>query len=358
MVITVKGGLNITNGNTVYTVARDVSFVVSKRIEKTDITQNVTINGWETTGMAGELTYARISLGKGVMPAGVEYDIMDKQAYIYMQEYILVNGKTVAEINATTDTSNYVFSTFPSTEDKKYQLPIIIFVNGDTMELKIHNDYLATLEGTIEITIKEGFYVRNGDAEYVVGKDIRYILAGKIWADKDKQYTITYFINGEQYGDAEVLPYNSLFVLRDDPEIEDGYSFSGWEYDGTTNVVQDMQIHAYVRPVQYSVTYHLNGGINDPRNPIIYCVTDGVIVLKDATKEGATFKGWYTSEDYSTKVENLSPDKLGDIELYALFEETGASGATGCGSITYVSGGLLPTLGLAFVLKKRKKKEK
>jgi uncharacterized repeat protein (TIGR02543 family) len=82
-----------------------------------------------------------------------------------------------------------------------------------------------------------------------------------------------------------------------------------------------MEIKGYIRPIEYTITYNLNGGVNAPQNPIFYYLTDGEVVLKPAIKDGATFVGWYTSSDYTQKVEKLTPSNLGDVVLYAKFEE-------------------------------------
>ncbi len=356
LVITVKSGLSILNGNKKYLVTQDVSHTLSVAIEEKEIAETLSLDGWAATGDAEELTYARLSLGEGVLPNGIYYDILDKPAYMYLQEYILINGKTVKQINEETDVSDYAFSTFPSTADEKYKLPIIVFENAGVIELKIHNAYVETLGDTIEITVKEGLYVLNGNVRYTLGKDVNYILAGNVWADKDKTYTITYFLNGEQYGEIEQLPYNTPFVLRGEPQdLPAGYAFDGWEGGDASNVVQDMQIYGYTTAICYHVTYHLNGGVNDSANPIVYYVMDGEIVLKDATKEGAVFKGWYTSEDYKTKVERLSPEQLGDKELYALFEGGETDSESGCGSTISQGSSLVALAGAVFLFKRKRR---
>jgi signal transduction histidine kinase len=70
---------------------------------------------------------------------------------MYLQEYILLNGKTLKEINAETDTSSYVFSTFPSTAAAIYQIPVIVLANNGALELKVHNDYVASLGENLDI---------------------------------------------------------------------------------------------------------------------------------------------------------------------------------------------------------------
>ena len=350
--VTIKAGLYFENMGTRYKVTEDRSFIVwQDTSEKVDVTESVSIEGWAATGDASELTYTRIYFGEGVLPENIDYGIIDKN-WTYLQEYILLNGKTVKEINETTDVSGYVFSTFPSTADVKYQLPIIIFENAGALELKIHNQYLSALGEDLKITIKEGLTIVNGNAKYSVSNEMCFALAGGVWSDINRVYTVTYFINGEQYGASEEYLYNTPFVLRADPEIDKGYAFSGWEYAETATVVRNMEIHGYKTPIRYAITYHLNGGTNHSVNPIVYYVTDGEVVLKDATKEGAVFKGWYTSEDYTQKVEKISLENAGDMELYALFEETKSGG---CSSTTLLGSSLLGLVGLAFVLKKKKR---
>ena len=352
--ITVKEGFYVISNGCRYVVASDITANLFT-ITETEITDEVSVSGWTETGDGKELTYARISFPDGVLPETLDYDVNDKSAWMYLQEYIFLNGKSIKEINETTDVSGYEFYTFPSTADSKYKLPVIIFESGGGLEVKFHNAYLATVEGELEITLGAGLSVLNGAVRYIVNKDVCYQLFEGIWADKNSTFTITYYVNNEVYGEVETYPFKSAFALRENAVTPAGYAFSGWEYTATSLIVQDIVIYGYLTPIQYQITYHTNGGVNDSTNPIAYYVTDGEVVLKDATKEGATFKGWYTSEDYTTKVEKLSPDMLGDIQLYALFE--GEETDKGCGSTLSMGCGLLTLAGAAMLLKKRRDAE-
>ena len=355
--ITVKAGLYFKNGATRYEVTEDKTFTVWEApvITNENISDKVTLLGWEPTGNESELTYARLVFEQGILPSGIDYGILDKPDYKYLQEYILLNGKSLLEINTTTDVSSYVFSTFPSNAADAYKIPVIIFVNGNAIEIKVHNEYLKTLSGDLEITVKEGFSVLNGNKRYVVEKAIEYMLVGNVWADKNKTYSVTYYLNGEQYGDVDKVLANNPLVVRDAPQTEAGYAFGGWEYTATETVAQDMAIYGYVKPIRYSVSYHLDGGVNASTNPIVYYVTDGEITLQAAEKSGAVFKGWYSSADYAERVETLSPDRLGDITLYALFENVeNVEEESGCGSVLSVGSACLMLAGLALFYRKRK----
>ena len=351
--ITLGKGFSIQDGDTKYVVTEDVKETVLQ-ITETELT-GITVNGWAAAGDAMELTYMRVQFPENILPESIDYGALDKDAWMYLQEYIYLNGKTIKQINEETDTSGYVFSTFPSTADARYKLPVILFENGNALELKFHNTYLESVEGDLEITIKAGLYVLIGATKYVVKQDICYQLFGELWADKNAVYTVTYYVNGKVYGEIETHPYKTAFALRENVATDNGYEFSGWEYTSTEWIIQDMEIHGYIKPIAYTITYHLNGGVNASTNPIVYYVTDGEILLKDATKEGATFKGWYTSEDYTTRVEKLSPDNLGNMQLYALFESNETNG--GCGSVVGVETGLFAFACVAILLKKRKNNE-
>lgn len=68
---------------------------------------------------------------------------------------------------------------------------------------------------------------------------------------------------------------------------------------------------------EYTITYHLDGGINALKNPDVYTSED-VITLKDAYKEGYDFAGWYLDVKKTNKITKIS-NRSGNIDLYAKF---------------------------------------
>ena len=127
-------------------------------------------------------------------------------------------------------------------------------------------------------------------------------------------------------------------------------NFAGWEYEGDLITANDgaglaawnlesgvytLTANATVRT--YSVTYELDGGINNSANPSSYSVVtlggaDGVIPLEDPTKytndvfsanaDGTVtyhayeFLGWYKDSGFEQRVSELSLS-LGSVTLYA-----------------------------------------
>ena len=350
--ITVKAGLSIENNGTLYEVKEDktLSIWAGK-----SIADDLRMNGWQTTGEAGELTYTMLHFGSDVLPEAMDYGIIDNPQYQYLQEYILINGQSIKTINTETVTDWYEFSTFPSTANDLYKVPVLLFENNGVLEIKFHNTYIRTLMGAdIEITVKEGLTILNGDGNYTVDRDVCFTQFNGVWVDKNRTFEITYFLNGVQYGETQYLPFNSPLVLLDDPEVQKGYSFSGWEGGAVASVMKDMEIHGYLRPIRYHISYELNGGKNASVNPIVYYATDGEIVLQDAVKEGAIFKGWYLSADYTQKVESITPDMADDLVLYALFE--GGETENGCGA-TLSLGGAIMAVAVAVAVCAKKKED-
>ncbi len=58
-----------------------------------------------------------------------------------------------------------------------------------------------------------------------------------------------------------------------------------------------------VRPTSYQVVYKLNGGKNHASNTATYT---GTLVLKNPTRSGYTFKGWYADRKFKKKVTKLT----------------------------------------------------
>lgn len=63
------------------------------------------------------------------------------------------------------------------------------------------------------------------------------------------------------------------------------------------------------------ITYVLNDGTNSPDNPETY--TTDTITLKNPTRKGYSFSGWYTDKDFKTKITTIKGGTDKDYTLYA-----------------------------------------
>lgn len=95
-----------------------------------------------------------------------------------------------------------------------------------------------------------------------------------------------------------------------------GYTFLNWNSDSLSyknertylGAMSNWSLNAY------TITYNLDGGINDSRNPATYTVESNTFDLYAASKKGYTFLGWYESED---KVTSIQKGTFRDYELTA-----------------------------------------
>ena len=67
--------------------------------------------------------------------------------------------------------------------------------------------------------------------------------------------------------------------------------------------------------VRYKITYYLNGGKNDSKNPSVYYNQN--ITLKNPTRKGYSFVGWYSDSACRKKYPKVTTKSKGDIKRYA-----------------------------------------
>ena len=72
--------------------------------------------------------------------------------------------------------------------------------------------------------------------------------------------------------------------------------------------------------VTYTISYYLNGGTNSSSNPKTYTTKDADIVLRDPTKSGYQFKGWFLEASHVTQVTKIETASAKNIRLYAAWE--------------------------------------
>ncbi|MDD6505179.1 MAG: InlB B-repeat-containing protein, partial [Lachnospiraceae bacterium] len=97
-----------------------------------------------------------------------------------------------------------------------------------------------------------------------------------------------------------------------------GYSL-GWD-KSLENITSDITVTAVWTPIEYQITYSLNGGVNSADNPTEYTVESGTVELKNPSKNGYIFKGWYKEASFENPVSSVQALEDGDITVYAKWE--------------------------------------
>ena len=137
-------------------------------------------------------------------------------------------------------------------------------------------------------------------------------------------YTITFNPHDGSSNIESVFEYDALIII---PIIQrDGYTLEGWyrdealtvRHDITNMPAEDLMLHAKWQLKTYTITYHLNGGINHDDNITHFTAETGNYIYKSPSKIGHTFVGWYQTADFSgEKVLFFILGTSEDIELHA-----------------------------------------
>ena len=93
----------------------------------------------------------------------------------YVFQNILINGKSLYEINTTTDTTGWAWDVFPSTAGAEYEKPVLGYIKDTNgrIQLRIHKNLSSALlmeDGYVRITVKKGFTLSG----YIVAEDTTF----------------------------------------------------------------------------------------------------------------------------------------------------------------------------------------
>ena len=151
----------------------------------------------------------------------------------------------------------------------------------------------------------------------------------KLWAKYTPvEYTITYNLDGGAANNPATYTIESKTITLADASKTD-YTFAGWYDNATftgnaiteiaTGSIGDIKLWAKYTPVEYTITYNLDGGA--ATNPATYTIESAAITLSDATKDAYTFVGWYDNATFTgSAITEIATGSTGNLELWAKFD--------------------------------------
>ena len=173
-------------------------------------------------------------------------------------------------------------------------------------------------------TFKDWYIINNGneeqaDLDFITGDTDVYARYNKT---KNK-YTVTFYNeDGTETFGTSTVEYGDTAQVPDTVPEEYRNDFYVWytdltctDEDDLTDVLTDREVYLGLK--KYTINYILNEGTNNSENPETYTVED-TIILKEATREGYVFDGWYENENFTgEKVSQIGPEQTEDVILYA-----------------------------------------
>ena len=94
---------------------------------------------------------------------------------------------------------------------------------------------------------------------------------------------------------------------------------SGLSYSGSVIFAESVTLYAIqLAENEFKITYVLDGGVNNPKNKYTF-TEDEYVALRDPTKDGYIFLGWYETADFSGEAIKVwyEGEKTSDVILYA-----------------------------------------
>ena len=165
-------------------------------------------------------------------------------------------------------------------------------------------------------------YLKEGDIDfYTMGSES----SGTILPGGIQVYDIRY-VNQKGTAPTTVSVQTGYEISRADlPNLADitGYNFGGWYMGGYKvelgyTVKSNITLTAKWLPIEYAISYELDGGTNASENPECYTIESDTIMLAEPTREGYAFNGWYETEDFSEEaVTSVVAGSVGDKTFYA-----------------------------------------
>lgn len=149
-----------------------------------------------------------------------------------------------------------------------------------------------------------------------------------LYAKWESEYFVTYVANGGINSAINPSRWSSdsaAYTLKGLEKV--GYTFDGWYADSTfkTKVTEltpqnhdDITLYAKWVTNNYKITYHLNGGVNNPDNPATFNF-DTITTLKEPTREGFVFVGWFDKITYASEITDFARTSYysRDFDIYA-----------------------------------------
>lgn len=204
-------------------------------------------------------------------------------------------------------------------------------ISGSTMTPTDITSNLGLKNGDFPKSISVGFYhtaiLTNNGMLYVYGSN-QYGQLGKWKPNNNHNPLLLPFklLVSKTY--EQTYDYNSLIDLYVVERL--GYNFAGWltnkeltkGFNMTNMPDYDIILYNRWNVIYYGITYNLDGGVNDYNNLNFYTIETADIILKEPTKEGYIFAGWYSNDAFAGEAtEKISTGSLGEIELFAKWDD-------------------------------------
>ena len=279
-----------------------VSGMKNLETEKAELSVDYTIGSYNSTTdtftaeqpISGLFTLGEVDFGQGIVMNN--WKINEENANVFIKQKL-------ADINfmkyQANDSSTYFYTT-----------------NKENMNSNVEDIYLL-MENVINIPMTLTFDGHNAGSHFEFNSNL-------IKKQDQEQVKVTFDSQGgTPTPDIQNVEKGKVATNPTKQTTKDGYIFTGWytekecknKYDFSTAVEKDITLYAGWKAIQYTVTFNPQGGSPTPDSQQ---VDKGKVATEptNPTKNGYTFKGWYTEKECKNKY-NFSTAVEDNKTLYA-----------------------------------------
>ena len=279
-----------------------VSGMKNLETEKAELSVDYTIGSYNSTTdtftaeqpISGLFTLGEVDFGQGIVMNN--WKINEENANVFIKQKL-------ADINfmkyQANDSSTYFYTT-----------------NKENMNSNVEDIYLL-MENVINIPMTLTFDGHNAGSHFEFNSNL-------IKKQDQEQVKVTFDSQGgTPTPDIQNVEKGKVATNPTKQPTKDGYIFTGWytekecknKYDFSTAVEKDITLYAGWEAIQYTVTFDPQGGSPTPDSQQ---VEKGKVATEptNPTKNGYTFKGWYTEKECKNKY-NFSTAVEDNKTLYA-----------------------------------------
>ncbi|MBR7172708.1 MAG: InlB B-repeat-containing protein [Clostridia bacterium] len=257
----------------------------------------------------------KIIVSISVALAVVLISLVSALCYVFVPRNPKIESSSVLDIDPETKVATCVVDN--ETEMFSFDGVIKVPKNNDWFLYK-------DIEGVDEIKTKQ-VELEPGDntfylmVENSAGKKEFYVVTIR----RKPLYEVTFNTNGGSLINAQEIEEGLTVELSEIP-TKKGYTFAGWfvdedlttEFEANSVVANDLILYAKWNVVDYSITYHLNGGTNSELNPQTYTINDEII-FAEPTKTDSLFIGWFADSDLTNPITKIETETTGNVEIWA-----------------------------------------
>lgn len=195
------------------------------------------------------------------------------------------------------------FAEFDKVTETKYSMK----VSNSTASVSLGT--LVTVNSRSSWTLSSDIYgnqtIASKTATLAVGDNTYYVLvtaengATQLYTLKIRRrpvYSVIFDTNGGSAVENQKVEEDSFAEAP--TTAKTGYSFVSWNYDFTNPITENKIVVASWKANTYKITYNTNGG--DIEAKTADAVYDSAFTLKETTKRGYDFEGWYYGDNLIT----------------------------------------------------------